>query len=119
MFWVSTGEIIIQLLLYSLFVVSLPISFIALGIEMRFADPATLAPIASKLSIEALILLGLDYVSTIIAAVYLRKFSLLFFGMGFFIFLLIDSFIYLATLPLTFRTHTSGIWVSPKRQAAI
>lgn len=117
MFWLSTGEIVLQILLYSLFVLSLPVSFVILGVELLFVGQVATVPIISKLGVEALILLGFDYVSTIIAAIYLRKFSLLFFGTGFIVLLLIDAYMYLITLPLIFRSDANGIWVSPKRQA--
>jgi cellulose synthase/poly-beta-1,6-N-acetylglucosamine synthase-like glycosyltransferase len=120
-FWISTGEIIIQLLLYSLFIVSIPISFFALFAASYFTDPHVMSILISKVLFEIGLLLVIDYVSTVITAIYLKKPALLIFGLGFFVLLFVDSLLYLATLPLTFasRAKVTGVWVSPKRKLAI
>jgi hypothetical protein len=56
-----------------------------------------------------------DYALTLVVAAYERRPILALYGVAFILLRLVDSFMFLSTLPLAFVTSSDGRWVSPAR----
>lgn len=56
-----------------------------------------------------------DYVLTVAAAIKARRPMLLLYGLGFFYFRILDSLIFLRTLPAGLLTKSESVWTSPSR----
>ena len=116
LFWLSTGSFIIELTLYAIFLVCVPLLLILF--TLHSFQPIRIPLIASNLTIKDL-LIGLfvtDYLTTVIAAVVEKKPILLLYGFSFIFLRYIDALMHLYTLPLAFTEHSSGTWTSPKRR---
>jgi cellulose synthase/poly-beta-1,6-N-acetylglucosamine synthase-like glycosyltransferase len=72
----------------------------------------------SYLTVPGLLLLVVlpDYLLTCVTAVAMRRPSLLFYGLGFLPIRVIDATALLRTLPMAWRTRSSGLWQSPGRR---
>ncbi|OGH37701.1 MAG: hypothetical protein A3B44_00335 [Candidatus Levybacteria bacterium RIFCSPLOWO2_01_FULL_38_21] len=116
LFWLSMGSFLIELLLYTFFILSVPI-LIFIFILHSF-NPISIPLVSSYLTFLDL-LIGLflmDYVLTIIAAAAERKPEMLIYGLGFFFLRYVDAIIYTYTLPLAFLVKSKGTWSSPERK---
>ncbi len=121
-FWLATGSFVIEMALYSAFILCLPL--LILWFFMDGFEPVTLPSWFIITWVDSLtfmdILVGvfiMDYILTAIAAVLERRPELLFYGLGFFVIRYIDAFMYLYTLPLAFAVKSTGAWTSPRRRA--
>jgi len=116
LFWLSTGSFILELTLYAIFLLLVPILLVLF--TLNSFEPLNIPLVASNLSLLdlAIGLFAMDYFTTIIAAVFEKKPILLLYGLGFIFLRYIDAFIHLYTLPMAFIVKSRGIWISPKRK---
>ncbi|MCA1672954.1 MAG: glycosyltransferase family 2 protein, partial [Actinobacteria bacterium] len=91
---------------------------IALGWEWYAAFHSTLTPLVSPENLF-LFLFVPDYLLTIAVALWLRRPSLLVYGVAFILIRLIDSTATLWTLQRTWRARSTGRWTSPARRAVV
>lgn len=119
MFWLTLGLFLIEMIIYSVIFLILPLLFILLLI-----NPSLVIMVPFYLTLETvqLTIIGafvalflLDYLMTVFVAVYEQKPILFIYGLGFFLLRYVDTFIFLYTLPLAFITKSDGKWKSPKR----
>lgn len=116
LFWLSTGSFLIELMLYSIFLLSVPILLV--WYIFNSFQPISIPIFDSNLSFTDL-LIGIflmDYLTTIIAAAFEKKPILLLYGLGFFFLRCIDAFLFLSQLPAAFLVKSNGVWISPKRK---
>ncbi len=115
-FWASTGSFIIELLLYALFFLSIPL--ITVLFIINSFQPINIPVIAPHLTVADLLIgvFAMDYLTTIIATIVEKKPAMLLYGFGFFFLRYIDALIYFYTLPLAFIVKSHGAWTSPKRK---
>lgn len=126
LFFFSTILFSIELLIFSLFVILMPLMIV--WFFLNSFEPLTLPvltafSLASFSAISSVTLLDIflgvfliDYLITAIASFFEEKPSLLFYGLGFFLLRYIDSLSFIYTLPLAFFTKSTGRWQSPKRK---
>ena len=114
-FWLATTAYYVELYLYALFIGLLPL--ILLLYILNGFSPLTIPLAASNLRFGDLLIgvFFMDYVITIIAAIFEKKPFLLFYGLGFIFLRYIDSLIYLGSPIRAFTLKSKGTWVSPKR----
>lgn len=118
-FWLSTGSYIIEMTLYATFTLLIPVFLLLL--YLNSFQPLTLPIVQMRLSFNDLLigLFFMDYVTTVVAALFERKHwkvIMLLYGVGFFLLRYVDAFIYLATIPQAFFTKSTGQWKSPQRK---
>ncbi len=113
-FWLSTGSFLIELILYALFLLSLPALLILIAQNHFTPIPF----FGQKLSLADIFIgvFAMDYFTTLLAAFWEKKAIVALYGPAFIILRIIDAFLFLYTLPLAFVTKSSGTWVSPKRR---
>jgi biofilm PGA synthesis N-glycosyltransferase PgaC len=116
LFWLSTSSFILELYVYSIFLVFLP----ALLTYYAFHNfsPIHIPFIYPTLSITDILIgvFAMDYLTTVIVAVVERKPSLFLYGFAFFILRYIDACIYMLSMPKAFLTRSAGTWKSPTRR---
>ncbi|MBI3282639.1 glycosyltransferase family 2 protein [Candidatus Curtissbacteria bacterium] len=115
-FWLSTGSFLIELSLYAIFLLAVPVLIILFAVNSF--HPLNIPVAASNLTITDLLVgvFVMDYLTTIIAAIAEKKPILLVYGIGFIFLRYIDAFVHLCTLPLAFIVRSKGTWTSPKRK---
>lgn len=119
LFWLSTGEFIVELILYALFIISTPVLLLVLFYNL-FNPAFTLFTLNPSEAITGLSFLFLiDYLLTYIVALVVDKPIMLLYGIGFFFMRYVDAFLFLYTLPLAWISRTSGAWISPKRKQTV
>jgi biofilm PGA synthesis N-glycosyltransferase PgaC len=121
-FWLSLGGLLAELLVISLFALSLPfaaILYLMTGLEMPAISLSELAmrPV-SPLGLLVLFL-AVDYTLTIVVAIIECRPSLLVYGVAFPIIRLLDAALFLRALFKSFSAESDGRWISPERYAAI
>jgi len=113
LFWLSTGGFIVEMFLYAIFVISVPV--IILGILGSQYGVIPFSPEISALDI----IVGLfifDYLLTILVVIIERRPLLLLYGPLFVFLRYIDSALYVLTLPKAFYEQSTGQWKSPRRK---
>ncbi|MBI4128649.1 MAG: glycosyltransferase family 2 protein [Parcubacteria group bacterium] len=120
-FWFATMSFTAEMILVSYFSLTLPyllFLFIQNGfepIQLLHLTSLSVSPLLNFSDLVIGVFLA-DYVVTIIAAYFERKPVLMLYGLGFLVMRIIDSFIFLWTIPLAFFYSTEGKWVSPERR---
>lgn len=125
-FWWSTFLFTLEMFFFSIVILTIPVIVVTLLINpsltfaVPYISPTALTVQSAPLTISGILisLMVLDYLTTILAAIIERKPILLLYGLGFFFFRYVDTFIFLWTIPeaLLARTAT-GQWTSPTRLA--
>lgn len=113
-FWLSTTLYYLELLMYALFIGFVPFLIFFITFNNK---PITVPFIMNELKISDIFIgvFFMDYVTTVIAAFFEKKWELLFYGLGFIFLRYIDALIYIGSFVLAFTTKYSGRWESPKR----
>ena len=129
LFFFSTIFFSIELLLFSIFIILIPIlmgwffinSFQSINLPVLNASAIANFSITSQIDVWDIILgvFVVDYLMTAVAAFFEEKPSLLLYGLGFFFLRYVDAFSFVYTLPLAFITKSAGHWQSPKRQLVV
>jgi len=116
MFWIATGSFIIELSFFAAFLLFVP--FLLIWFALNSFQPLDVPLVSARLTIidVAIGLFVMDYLMTVIAAIFEKKPILLLYGFGFIFLRYIDAFLHLYTLPLAFVTKSTGTWTSPKRK---
>jgi poly-beta-1,6-N-acetyl-D-glucosamine synthase len=117
LFWLTTTLYYLELYIYALFMVSLPIILIIFILRGFMPIQIPFLYFYRRLTIVD-VLIGvflMDYLTTIIAAILERKPFLFFYGIGFIFLRYIDSLIYLSSPIIAFTKSYTGKWESPKR----
>jgi cellulose synthase/poly-beta-1,6-N-acetylglucosamine synthase-like glycosyltransferase len=114
---------VFELLMSSLFFVSLPLVMLAFGLNEVIGDavPAVSEPaayLADAFDPQLLFLAVVlpDYTLTVLAAIVQRRPQYLVLGLGFLAMRVVDAGTALYTLPLAWARSSSGRWVSPTRR---
>lgn len=121
-FWIALGVLLIELVFFSVFVLSLP--FLAAGHFLAGGlDIPAISLLGGKIVFVSpldliLLLLAVDYALTIIVAMTDRRPSLLIYGVLFPLIRLLDSALFLNALVTSFTIRSDGRWASPERFAA-
>ena len=123
-FCLALAVTVFDLLMSSLFFVSLPLVLLALGLDGLVGDavPAvseTAAYLGDAFDPRLLFLAVVlpDYSLTVLAAIIRRRPLYLMLGLGFLGMRVVDSMAALYTLPQAWARTSSGRWVSPTRRA--
>ena len=123
-FCLALALTVFELLMSSLFFVSLPLVVLALGLDRLVGGsvPAlseTAAYLGDAFDPRLLLLAVVlpDYSLTVLAAIIRRRPQYLMLGLGFLGMRVVDSVAALYTLPLAWAGTSSGKWVSPARRA--
>jgi len=116
LFWASLGPFLIEMLLYSIFLVFLP--FLFLWFFLNSFQPFPLPFLDIQLRFIDLIIgvFVIDYLLTCLIAFIEKKPILLLYGFGFIILRFVDTVLFLYTLPLAFLIKSEGKWASPERE---
>ena len=123
-FWATLGLFSFEILSNSIFLIFLPLFFLALILPIfhtPFTDHITYilhsVPLYKKLTIMDLILgtFLIDYVITVIIGLVNRKPQFIFYGLFFFFMHYITSLILVSYLIPGFFASSEGRWISPKR----
>lgn len=115
LFWLSAGSFLIELTLYTLFLMMVP--FIISLLILNSFDPVTVPLLNRRIGVFD-IFIGVflaDYLLTVFVAIVERKPVILLVGLGFIFLRFVDGIIYLISIPEAFLRKSSGTWVSPKR----
>jgi biofilm PGA synthesis N-glycosyltransferase PgaC len=127
-FWASRFSLalvvtVFELLMGSLFLVSLPLVMLALGFNELIGDafpgvsgPAGFLADAYDPKVLFLAIVLPDYALTVLVTVIQRRPQYLLLGLGFLAMRVVDAGTALYTLPLAWARRSSGRWVSPKRR---
>jgi cellulose synthase/poly-beta-1,6-N-acetylglucosamine synthase-like glycosyltransferase len=119
-FWLAQGVFQVEMLLYGFFLLTAPL-LLLLSLFAGFSPVVVALPDPLPLLLVYhpsdlfLGIFGADYLLTVIVAAIERKPSLLLYGLGFILLRAVDVFLYLWTLPLSFRVRSDGTWTSPRR----
>lgn len=119
LFWASLSVFILELMIFSTFMLTLPFQLLYFGLG-DFSVTAASLPLTGggALTVNDLIvgIILIDYGLTIIAAIIARKPVLLLYGLGFFAIRFIDAFLLLYTFALSYFVRSDGRWISPTRR---
>jgi cellulose synthase/poly-beta-1,6-N-acetylglucosamine synthase-like glycosyltransferase len=116
-FWLALGVFLVEMILQSLAFLLLPtvlVWFLVQGGEPVALLPGPGGVVLSPADLAIGVFLA-DYAVTLLVAVVDRKPILAIYGVAFVLLRWVDSFLFLAALPLAFITTSDGRWVSPKR----
>ena len=123
-FWMSLGVFTFEVLVFSLFIVVLPM--LVLLLTTQYYAPIINPEIikvsqfvsSSYITLWQIVLLAfvIDYGLTLLVAVNDRKYKLLIYGLGFLFFSYINSLILLLSIPRGLLTKSRGRWTPPKRR---
>lgn len=115
LFWITTTSYYVELYLFALFVLCIPLLFI-LYIASSF-QPISFPLVAHNLAFRDLFIgvFLIDYGITTVAAFLERQPVLLLYGLGFFVLRYIDAIIYVTSPFIAFFSKSKGVWHSPKR----
>lgn len=122
-FWFTMASFTMEMFIFSVFLSFLPIVLVVLAANgftpIQFPSLAFPLPRLQELSVSDLLvgIFLIDYLLTIVIAVFEKKPALLLYGLGFFFLRYLDALVFVITLPMALFTHSRGQWVSPKRQA--
>lgn len=119
-FWLSLAGLLAELLIISVFALSLPLAvvvYLVTGMEVPAMSLGELAvrPV-SPLELLALFL-AVDYALTVIVVVIERRPILLVYGLAFPAIRLLDAALFLRALFKSFSAQSDGRWISPQRYA--
>jgi len=119
-FWLATGVFILEMIVFSCITLSIPfalLGFMFTGFEPFVIRGPDILPyvLTFRLSDLYLGIFLADYLLTVAVVLTDRKPMLLIYGLFFFPLRIIDSFLYLYTLPLAFFVTSTGSWKSPAR----
>jgi cellulose synthase/poly-beta-1,6-N-acetylglucosamine synthase-like glycosyltransferase len=122
-FWLFMASFTFEMVIYGLFVVTVPIIILVLAMNgwQTVSVPQFLGVLRQGTISFPDVLLGVflaDYLMTIVITLIERKPALLFYGLGFFLLRFLDALMFLLTIPLSFFTKSDGRWVHPERKAA-
>jgi cellulose synthase/poly-beta-1,6-N-acetylglucosamine synthase-like glycosyltransferase len=127
-FWASQFSLalvltVFELLMSSLFIVSLPLVLLTLGLNellggsfAGISEPAAFLADAYDPKLLFLAVVLPDYALTVLVAIIQRRPQYLLLGLGFLGMRVVDAGTALYTLPLAWARRSSGRWVSPTRR---
>lgn len=115
LFWLATTSYYVELLFFAFFIGLLPL--IIVQFALNGFEPIDIPFITGYIRFTDLLIgvFFMDYLTTIIAAYFERKPSLLIYGLGFIFIRYIETLVYLGSPIAAWFTNSSGRWVSPKR----
>lgn len=118
LFWASLSVFIIELVIFSAFILTLPFQLLYFWFNDATFNVISL-PLAgdNALTLNDLVigLVLFDYGLTVIAAIIARKPLLLIYGIGFFAIRFIDAFLLIYSFVLSYFVRSDGRWTSPAR----
>lgn len=124
-FWLSLLIFIPEMFIYGAYLLVLPliiIWFIANSfapMPLPFTMPLLFNSATELKFIDIFVgVFIMDYLITVLVAIYEKKPLLLYYGFSFILFRWLDAFIFIYTIPLAFITKSDGRWVSPTRKSA-
>lgn len=114
-FWIALSSFMLEMIFYAFFILFVPFILAYVAITGQ-----TLEVLGQSIGWQYLLLsiFLVDYLLTIIAAIFERKPMLLFYGLFFFFLRYIDTVIFLYSIPVAFTWNSSGVWDSPSRKKA-
>jgi poly-beta-1,6-N-acetyl-D-glucosamine synthase len=120
-FWAALGPILVELLIFSAFALTLPVVAVlhlAFGFDGIAFSPSDLSvrPV-SPLHLLAFFV-AVDYALTILVTVIECRFLLLVYGVAFPALRLLDTALFLRALVRSFSLRSEGRWISPQRRRA-
>lgn len=124
-FCLALGVFLLEIVLASLLIIGLAVGLLVAPLvdvgagRMSWAWLASLDGfLDSYLTLPGIVLLVVlpDYLLTCLAAASMRRPSLLLYGFGFLPIRMLDATALLRTLPMAWRTRSSGLWTSPGRR---
>ncbi len=132
--WLSWFSAALVLFLAETVIASVVLLLVALSVVFLAMDPLTgglalqwewyaavhgwLAPVVTPTNLLLFVFLP-DYVLTCAAAAWLRRPSLLVYGLGFLFVRCVDSLVTMRTLVRMWLVHSNGRWTSPARRPAV
>jgi cellulose synthase/poly-beta-1,6-N-acetylglucosamine synthase-like glycosyltransferase len=118
LFWLSLGTFIIEMLLQSIIFLMVPVTlawFILVPGEPITLWFPHLGPTEISLLDVAIGVFIADYLLTMIVSILEKKPIMMIYGIGFVFLRLIDAYLFLMTMPLSFLVRSDGRWASPSR----
>ena len=123
-FWLSLGLFTIESLLFTLFTLLLPITVLLLSTQYYapVINPSiiTVSKFVSDYLVELwgifVVFFLIDYALTVIVALKDKKYSLLFYGLGFLFFQYLNSLIFVSSLPKGLFGKSQATWTPVKRK---
>ena len=111
---------LLEMIFFALFFLIIPILFIWIAANsfepILFSFDVPIMGISQIRFIDLLIgIFLIDYIITLIVALYEKKPVILIYGFLFIFLRYLDAFILLYTIPLAYTTKSDGRWISPKR----
>jgi cellulose synthase/poly-beta-1,6-N-acetylglucosamine synthase-like glycosyltransferase len=113
-FWLSLGVFIIEMIIFSLFILLLPIITPLLII---YDFPAPFSPsLISMMWIIYIAIFLFDYIIALFIAWKDRTDILSLYSVGFVLMRYIDATVFLSTMPKAIFQKSTGVWISPTRR---
>lgn len=123
-FWIFLGLFTVEMLVYSLFIIGLPLLVLLLTVQYY-------APIINPQIVTVsvwisqnyltlweilVVVVAIDYLLTILVAITSKNWQLLIYGVGFFFFSFINALILITSIPKGLLTRSAGRWTPPTRR---
>jgi len=122
-FWLSNGMFSLEVFATAIFYSFLPVIALLIFLPDNLFQIPLLTPFDLWLSQEFrslfelfIVIFLMDYSFTLAVAVYESRPSIAFYGLGFIFLRIVDSLVYLSSIPAGLLTKSSGRWISPTRR---